>query len=110
MPQPQRHGSRPLPAGPRSALISSARYLRDPSATLVDLPARYGDPFTWPTFFGRVVVTGDPVGIREILTADPAVYSALGAELLGPVVGANNLILLSGEPHRAMRRFYNPQF
>ena len=73
-------------------------------------PDRYGDPFTWPTFLGRVVVTGDPIGIREILTADPAVYSALGAELLGPVLGANNLILLSGEPHRAMRRFYGPQF
>lgn len=74
------------------------------------MPDRYGDPFTWPTFFGQVVVTGDPTGIREILTADPAVYSALGAELLGPVLGANNLILLSGEPHRAMRRFYGPQF
>jgi cytochrome P450 len=77
---------------------------------LLDTAARYGDPFTWPTFLGRVVVTGDPIGIREILTADPAVYSALGAELLGPVLGANNLILLSGEPHRAMRRFYGPQF
>jgi cytochrome P450 len=74
------------------------------------MPDRYGDPFTWPTFLGRVVVTGDPMGIREILTADPAIYSALGAELLGPVLGANNLILLSGEPHRAMRRFYGPQF
>jgi cytochrome P450 len=74
------------------------------------MPDRYGDPFTWPTFLGRVVVTGDPAGIREILTADPGVYSALGAELLGPVVGANNLILLSGEPHRTMRRFYSPQF
>jgi hypothetical protein len=77
---------------------------------LLDTPDRYGDPFTWPTFLGRVIVTGDPMGIREILTADPAVYSALGAELLGPVLGANNLILLSGEPHRAMRRFYGPQF
>jgi cytochrome P450 len=74
------------------------------------MPHRYGDPFTWPTFFGQVVVTGDPMGIREILTADPAVYSAIGAELLGPVLGANNLILLSGEPHRAMRKFYGPQF
>ena len=108
MPQPR--GARPLPAGPRSALISSARYLRDPFATLLDTPARHGDPFTWPTFLGRVVVTGDPTGIKEILTADPAIYSALGADLLGPVMGANNLILLSGEPHRAMRRFYGPQF
>jgi cytochrome P450 len=103
-------GTRPLPAGPRTALIATARYLRDPFAALLDTANRYGDPFTWPTFLGRVVVTGDPMGIREILTADPAVYSALGAELLGPVLGANNLILLSGEPHRAMRRFYSPQF
>jgi len=100
----------PLPAGPRSAFISSARYLHDPFATLLELPHRHGDPFTWPTFFGPVVVTGDPQGIREILTADPATYGALGAELLGPVLGANNLILLSGEAHRAMRRFYGPQF
>jgi cytochrome P450 len=77
---------------------------------LLDLPARYGDPFTWPTFLGQVVITGDPSGIREILTADPSAYGALGAELLGPVLGANNLILLSGDPHRAMRRFYGPQF
>lgn len=99
------NGTRPLPAGPRTALIATARYLRDPVATLLDTADRYGDPFTWPTFLGRVVVTGDPVGIQEILTADPVVYSALGAELLGPVLGTNNLILLSGEPHRAMRRF-----
>jgi cytochrome P450 len=104
------NGTRPLPAGPRSTLIATARYLRDPFATLLNTADRYDDPFTWPTFLGRVVVTGDPVGIQEILTADPAVYSALGAELLGPVLGTNNLILLSGEPHRAMRRFYGPQF
>ena len=77
---------------------------------MLDTANRYGDPFTWPTFLGRVIVTGDPVGIKEILTADSDVYSALGAELLGPVLGANNLILLSGEPHRAMRRFYGPHF
>lgn len=71
---------------------------------------RYGDPFVWPTFFGRIVVTGDPAGVRDIISADPSVYGALGADLLGPVVGANNLILLDGEAHRAMRRFYGPQF
>jgi cytochrome P450 len=98
----------PLPAGPRSALGATARYLRDPFAIMLDAGERYGDPFTWPTFYGRVVVTSDPVGIKEILTADPAIYSAIGADLLGPVLGPNNLILLSGAPHRAMRRFYGP--
>jgi len=71
---------------------------------------RYGDPFTWPTFLGKVVVTGDPAGIKTLLSADPDIYQALGAELLGPVLGESNLILLSGERHRAMRKLQNPQF
>jgi cytochrome P450 family 110 len=99
-----------LPAGPRNSLLTTARYLRDPFGALLDTAARYGDPFLWPTFLGPVVVTGDPAGIREILTADPNTYGALGAELLSPVLGANNLILLSGEEHRWVRRFYGPQF
>jgi cytochrome P450 len=99
-----------LPAGPRTAFATAARYVRDPFAALLEAGRRFGDPFTWPTFLGPIVVTGDPAGIKELLTADPDVYSALGAELLGPVLGANNLILLSGEQHRAMRRFYNPHF
>lgn len=99
-----------LPTGPGNALFATARYLRDPFQALLDAAARHGDPFTWPTFLGRIVVTADPAGIREILTADPAIYGALGDELLGPVIGANNLILLSGDAHRDMRRFYGPHF
>jgi cytochrome P450 len=99
-----------LPAGPRSRLAAAARYVRDPFGSLLDAVRRYGDPFTWPTFMGPVVVTGDPAGIGDLLTADPSIYAALGADLLGPVLGASNLILMSGDRHRAMRRFYNPQF
>lgn len=84
--------------------------VRDPFTALLEAGEKYGDPFTWQTFFGPVVVTADPPGIREILTADPAIFGALGAELLGPVVGANNLILLTGEAHRNMRRAYGPSF
>ena len=99
-----------LPPGPRNTLVTTARYVRDPFSGLLAAAQRYGDPFTWPTFLGPIVVTGDPAGIKELLTADPDTYTALGAELLGPVVGANNLILLSGEAHRAMRKLYNPHF
>src|SRR3569623_3206985 len=97
-----------LPAGPRSALFAAGRYLREPFGVLLDAAVRHGDPFTWPTFLGPVVITSDPAGIRDILTAEADTYSALGAELLGPVLGASNLILVSGEPHRAMRRFHGP--
>jgi cytochrome P450 family 110 len=99
-----------LPPGPRGTLAVSVRYLRDPFGTLLHAAQRFGDPFTLPTFLGPVVVTGDPAGIKELITADPDVYTALGADLLGPVLGANNLILLSGDAHRAMRAFYNPRF
>jgi cytochrome P450 len=99
-----------LPPGPRGTLAPTVRYLRDPFGALLAAAGQFGDPFTWPTFLGPVVVTGDPAGIKELLTADPEVYSALGAELLGPVIGESNLILMSGEAHRAMRKFYNPQF
>ncbi|HSS40866.1 MAG TPA: hypothetical protein VLT58_19030, partial [Polyangia bacterium] len=84
-----------LPPGPRGTLPVTVRYLRDPFGTLLEGVRRFGDPFTLPTFLGPVVITGDPAGIKELMTADPAGYSALGADLLGPVLGANNLILLS---------------
>ena len=57
-----------------------------------------------------MVITGEPEGIKTLLSADPEIYDALGADLLGPVIGRNNLILLSGERHRAMRKMQNPQF
>jgi cytochrome P450 len=99
-----------LPAGPSSALAATIRYLRNPYGSLLEAAGEYGDPFTWPTFLGKVVVTGNPSGIRTVLSADPNIYQALGADLLGPVLGENNLILMSGEQHRAMRKLQNPQF
>jgi cytochrome P450 len=86
------------------------RYLRDPLGSLLRAADRFGDPYTWPTFLGKLVITGDPAGIKTLLSADPEIYEALGADLLGPVIGQNNLILLSGERHTAMRKMQNPQF
>jgi cytochrome P450 family 110 len=99
-----------LPPGPGNALLATIRYLRDPFGSLLRAAERFGDPYTWPTFLGKVVITGDPVGLKTLLSADPDIYQALGADLLGPVLGENNLILLSGERHRAMRKLQNPQF
>jgi hypothetical protein len=99
-----------LPPGPSNALLTTVRYLRDPFGSLLDAARKHGDPFTWPTFLGRMVVTGDPAGVKTLLSADPDIYEALGADLLAPVLGENNLILLSGERHRAMRKLQNPHF
>ena len=99
-----------LPPGPRSTVLATARYLRDPFGSLLHAADSFGDPYSWPTFLGKLVITGDPEGIKTLLSADPDIYEALGADLLGPVIGRNNLILLSGERHRAMRKMQNPQF
>jgi cytochrome P450 len=99
-----------LPPGPRGVLLNTLRYLRDPYESMLAVSRRYGDPYTSPSVMGRMIVTGDPAGIRAIFTADPDTYLALGAELLRPVLGESNLILLDGERHRAMRRLQTPPF
>ncbi|HYO58795.1 cytochrome P450 [Archangium sp.] len=99
-----------LPPGPGSPLVATLKYLRDPYGSLRETARRYGEPHTSPSFLGKMVVTGDPAGIRTLFTADPDTYSALGAELLGPILGESNLILLSGERHRAMRKLQMPPF
>src|SRR6185369_6864411 len=50
----------PLPPGPRSTLLHSLRYARDPFGSSLRALARYGDPFTAPTLLGPQVVTADP--------------------------------------------------
>jgi cytochrome P450 len=98
-----------LPPGPRSALLTTLAYLRDPYGTLLDA-RRHGDPHGWPTFLGNMVVTSDPAGVRALFSAEPDTFLAMGAELLGPLLGESNLILLSGERHRAMRKLQMPPF
>jgi cytochrome P450 len=99
-----------LPPGSRHRLLSTLDYLRDPYRHLLATERRYGDPYLAPTFLGPMVVTGDPAALQTLLAADPDTYSAVGAELLGPVVGASTLMLISGERHRAMRKLVTPPF
>jgi cytochrome P450 len=99
-----------LPPGPSNAALATLRYLRNPYESLLGAARKYGDPYTWPTFLGKMVITGDPAGIKTLFAADPDIYLALGADLLRPVLGESNLILLSGERHRAMRKLHTPPF
>jgi len=100
----------PLPPGPRSALLHSLRYARDPFGWSLRCLARYGDPFTAPTVFGPQVVTADPAVVEDVFAADPATFAATGAALLGPVVGSSSVMLLDGERHRAARKLLAPPF
>jgi cytochrome P450 len=99
-----------LPPGPGNVLLATLSYLQDPYGNLLEMPRRYGEPYTSPSFMGKMVVTGSPEGVRTLFTAEPDTFLALGAELLGPIIGESNLILLSGERHRAMRKLQLPPF
>jgi cytochrome P450 len=100
----------PLPPGPRSTLLHSLRYARDPFGSSLRSLATYGDPYTAPTVFGPQVVTADPAVVEDVFAADPASFAATGAELLGPVMGASSVILVDGERHRAARKLLAPPF
>jgi len=99
-----------LPAGPSSTLFALLRYAQDPYGAILWAARKYGDPFTWPSLFGKMVVTGDPAVMRTLFTAPPEMFAVPGAEILGPVIGKSNLILLHGEQHRAMRKLQAPPF
>src|SRR4051794_2936827 len=99
-----------LPPGPRWTLPATLRYLRDPYGTLLGAAQKYGDPYRWPSAFGPMVITGAPAGAETVFSAAPETYAALGAELLGPVLGESNLILLGGARHKEMRKLQAPPF
>src|SRR5688572_14997097 len=85
-PSPSSPGHMPAPPparlpGPRSLVLSTLRYLRDPYGALLRSAGRHGDPYTFPTFLGNMVITGDPAGVKTLLSADADTYDALGAEL-----------------------------
>ncbi len=105
-----RRMSTPLPSGPRFTPLQTFRFMRSPFHFVQDARTRYGDPFTAPLAFGDVVITAEPEGIREIFTADPALFLPLGAEILAPVLGDNSLLLLSGARHKRERKLLMPPF
>jgi cytochrome P450 family 110 len=96
--------------GPKSTLLATLGYLRDPYASLAKNAKRYGDLHASPSVFGRMVVTGHPDGVREIFSADPAIFEPLGKDMLAPILGETSIIVLSGEPHRRMRKLQMPPF
>ncbi|HWO23501.1 MAG TPA: cytochrome P450 [Kofleriaceae bacterium] len=100
----------PLPPGPRSTLLHSLRYARDPFGSSLRCFEEYGDPFTAPTVFGPQVITADPEVVEAVFAADPATFAATGAAQLGPVMGQSSVMLQDGERHRAARKLLAPPF
>src|SRR3712207_4239377 len=108
---PQEVGMAKLPPGPRSALLATIEYARDPLGFVHKYARHYGDPFTVNLLFtGPVVVTGDPQGLRQIFTAPPDTFASLLRPLVEPQAGPNSLLLLDGARHKRERTLLLPPF
>jgi cytochrome P450 len=99
-----------LPQGPSFAPLQTFKLARDAVRFYRETSARYGDPFTLPLMVGKVVVTGDPEGIREIFTADPSIFTPFAQVPLEPLVGRHSVLLLDGARHRRERKLLVPPF
>jgi cytochrome P450 len=99
-----------LPPGPRLGLFTRLGYLRDPYGSTVRGFERWGDPCTVRPLGGDVVMTARPELIKILLGLDPATLDPYGVELLAPILGAESLMMLGGERHRAARKLLTPPF
>lgn len=103
------------PNGPRKRSFLNLRTIHsivNPLGFLESYAQRYGDPFSiGGDKFPPGVYFSDPEAIRQIFTADPALFDCgRGNRGLVPVLGENSLILLDGERHQSQRRLLTPPF
>jgi len=75
------------------------------------LRRRYGDLFTLRlSGIGPLVAVGNPVLIKQVFTADPAVLVTGAQSPLRRILGEHSLLALDGERHLAQRRLLLPSF
>jgi cytochrome P450 family 110 len=98
-----------LPPGPRSKNIAMVHALRDACAYYARCAQRFGDPFTLPTPFGPLVMTGRPEGIRTIYGVNPE-YLDIFVEELQPFLGSTSVMQTSGQEHLRRRQLLSPVF
>jgi cytochrome P450 len=100
-----------LPPGPRSAIPPVLHYLFSPYTVFPACARRYGDPFHLPIpGTPGTVVTGDPEGIKAVMSADPDTYESFITEATSRILGKHSLFFQSGAPHRAARKLLSPPF
>lgn len=93
-----------------SPVRDSLRWLRNPYAFLDEARERRGLTFWMDlALAGRVLVTGDPEVVREIV-AHPDLDAGQGIAALRQILGDRSLITLDGEDHAARRRLVGPLF
>lgn len=92
-----------LPPGPKNPILSSYRFYNDAMGYIQACGRDFGDPFMLPLVGDRLVMTGDPEGIRQIFMADPDIFRS-AATPLEALVGTEALVTQSGLAHRRSRK------
>ena len=102
-----------LPAGPRlPRAVQSLLWQRNPDRFLKRCRDRYGETFTMRIMGeGDWVIVSDPDAVKEIFRGDPEkLYAGEANAILGPILGANSVLLLDGRRHLRQRRLLLPPF
>lgn len=107
----------PLPEAEAPALSQIIRWIFDPTGFMMANFKRYGDIFKAFVVWGRdrdpLVLLNDPKALQYMLTHDTGKeFSSPGEvnEILAPIIGRQNLMLLSGAQHLARRKLVMPPF
>ena len=104
----------PTPKAPR--LLQASQWILDPLGYMKANFKKYGDIFTAHVSWGEpepMVMVNEPKTIQFMLTHDTGKeFSAPGElnEILEPLIGRQNLFLLSGQQHRRRRQLVMPPF
>jgi cytochrome P450 len=92
-------------------LLNTYRFAAYPYEAMVDMRARYGDPFFTRTLNGRVIVTAEPELIRELFgNRDPELFAVFATGAMEAFFGSRSLLTSFGDPHRQERKLLTPPF
>lgn len=108
--------NRMIPAATTPKLLQVAQWILDPIGYMANHASRFGDLFhapVWGKSAERVFMVSDPKSMQFVLTHDTGKgFTSPGElnELLAPMLGRQNTIMLSGEAHRQRRQLVLPPF
>ena len=110
---PAGHAPNQPPGPPGTATLHGLTMYAFEQQLLERSQRRYGDVFTLKIAFPfkRLVVIADPVEIKRMFTADPAlIHAGEGNRILEPLVGLTSVLLLDENEHMHQRKLMLPAF
>ncbi len=94
-----------------TAVLNTVTAPVDPEGYLRRRRAHRGDPvIVRMPGAGRMVITGDPEGARELFAGPVELFDVARPNLVEPLLGPGSLIMINGDRHRHERRLLMPPF